>query len=199
MKRMICLLASMMLLCACGVDGTESSSEKVDDKVVQPTTEWSIACEDTLKSYNTEQDFLESAFCQGLREKGATIYVPIYNEEEFSLSAIWIDEIADFYEYRLYDKIKEQGIVVVVNYDKDNTSLSQLKLQGTYTDAQILPVEMDGATYDVLYTDLEWGGVVDYTLRYYPFENYRVSISSDGQESITSITEYMQAISFAPE
>ncbi len=184
MKKLLCILMITSLLCGCSGKTEESS-------VIEKESSEEIICEelDTSVKFSTEDEFLESSFCKGLRALGSNIYRFEYDKERYSLSMIYAD--ASFYEYHLYDSVEEVGVMIDILHDPTVSSMGEVQALFNNERSVMTKAEKAGIEYDVFLSTSQYGEGTDYSLIYMPFTNYRVSVHANNNNTTQDeILEY---------
>lgn len=170
MKRYLCLLLALsVLLCGCGKEVSAPDSSSVSG--IQ-------ACVDNTVYYTTVSEFLESDFCDTMKEKGFTPYLLSYDESRYEFSRMSSD--ADFYEFHLMDTETDSSIIITITYDSYFETAEDFAVNKTTTDGDIITtVEKDGQTYDVYISKMPYTPDTCYSIGYIPFPDYKLSLHSN--------------------
>lgn len=174
MKKLLVLLMCMSLfLCGCSAltDGGSSA--------VKETFPEYYADEETRVRYENESEFLDSDFCDEMKQNGYTIYQLSYDEERYELLGMLSDR--NLYKYQLTDKETGAEVDYSICYNVgylEHPSDAFANADDTSKDVSTT-VEKDGQGYDVYISRTPYVEEDEYGIVYLPFEDYKVSIYAD--------------------
>ncbi len=200
MKKQAYLFALILAFCCCGCSETPSFPEASAQKELETQAPVDLGLAggtycvdlDTTVYYDSVSEFLDSEFCENMKESGFAPYLLSYDESRYELRRMRSD--GKFYDFQLKDTVNDLSITCSIKYSGTYHEIEDLYENTVQAiEPTITAVDKDGVTYDVAVQQVPFDPEIKYNITYIPMDGYTLYIGTDSptpEEAIAYIHEF---------
>lgn len=172
MKKLLCMFMITSLLCGCGKNEQDNTDSTADQ--LAATEASSIACGPINYYFESIEEFKASEFYTEFTEKGYVPYIPVYDEERYTLDKVYSIQGELEYAYFFTDSNDGEPVEYYIRHNVEACDVFEMAEAGLYDRTYAETVEFGGVSYDIFIHATEYDGTLNHAVECYTYPDCQI-------------------------
>lgn len=174
MKKVLCLLMTTVMLFGCKQSHTDNASSTAETTTTAESIADVIACGPINYYFESMDEFRASEFYAEFVGKGYVPYIPVYDEERYTLDKVYAIQDELEYTYYFIDNNDGEQVEYYVRHNVEARDVFEMAEEGLYDRTYAETVEFGGVSYDIFIHATEYAETLNHAIECYTYPDCQI-------------------------